>query len=78
MIDNMDETGVTTVQSPKEIVTERGKKQVGSVTLAERGKLITFICVVNETGNAVPPLFIFPQVRYEDHFLKGAPLEFYC
>ncbi|KAI4818898.1 hypothetical protein KUCAC02_004189 [Chaenocephalus aceratus] len=37
MMYNMDETGVTTVQTPKQIVTEKGKKQVGSVTSAERG-----------------------------------------
>lgn len=74
MIYNMDETGVTTVQSPKEIVTERSKKQVGSVTSAERGGLITLICAVNPMGNAVPPLFIFPRARYNDHFLRGAPI----
>lgn len=69
----MDETGVTTVQSPKDIVAERSKKQVGSVTSAERRELITLICAVNATGNAVPPLFIFPRVRDKDHFLRGAP-----
>ncbi|KAI4819416.1 hypothetical protein KUCAC02_004663, partial [Chaenocephalus aceratus] len=37
MMYNMDETGVTTVQTPKQVVTEKGKKQVGSVTSAERG-----------------------------------------
>lgn len=30
MIFNVDETGVTTVQTPKQVVAEKGKKQVGS------------------------------------------------
>ena len=29
MIHNVDDTGVTTVQTPKQVVAEKGKKQVG-------------------------------------------------
>ncbi|KAL2092745.1 hypothetical protein ACEWY4_012543 [Coilia grayii] len=71
---NVDETGVTDIQKPKQVVTERGRKQVGSVTSKERGELITLICAVNALGNAVPPLFIFPRVRFHSHFLKGSPV----
>ena len=42
-IHNLDETGCTTVQNPKDIVTERGKKQVESATSAERGTLVTVV-----------------------------------
>ncbi|KAL2086177.1 hypothetical protein ACEWY4_017236 [Coilia grayii] len=70
---NMDETGVTTVQTPKQIVTEKGKKQVGSVTSAERGELVTVACAVNATGNAIPPMFVFPRVRFKEQFLNGSP-----
>jgi len=73
MIFNVDETGVTTVQTPKQVVAEKGKKQVGAITSAERGELVTVVCAVNATGNAVPPMFIFPRVRYKDHFITGAP-----
>lgn len=73
MMYNMDETGVTTVQTPKQVVTEKGKKQVGSVTSAERGELVTVACAVNATGNAVPPMFIFPRVRFKDSLLNGSP-----
>ncbi|XP_034077842.1 uncharacterized protein LOC117549854 [Gymnodraco acuticeps] len=73
MMYNMDETGVTTVQTPKQVVTEKGKKQVGSVTSAERGELVTVACAVNATGNAVPPMFIFPHVRFKDSLLNGSP-----
>lgn len=36
---NMDETGVTTVQNPPNIVAKKGLKQVGVVTSAERGTI---------------------------------------
>ena len=52
---------------------ERGKKQVGSITSAERGELVTVICAVNAAGNSIPPMFIFPRVRFKDGFLIGAP-----
>lgn len=69
----MDETGVTTVQTPKQVVTEKGKKQVGSLTSAERGELVIVACAVNATGNAVPPMFIFPRVRFNDSLMNGSP-----
>ena len=41
---NMDETGVSTVQTPGKIVASRGVKRVGKVTSAERGKTVTVLC----------------------------------
>lgn len=73
MIYNVDETGVTTVQKPKQVVAEKGQKQVGAITSAERGELVTVVCAINAAGNAVPPMLVFPRVRYKDHFLTGAP-----
>jgi len=61
------------VQNPKQVVTEKGKKQVGAITSAERGELVTIVCAINAAGNAAPPMFIFPRVRYKDHFITGAP-----
>ena len=34
---NTDECGCTTVQVPTNVVAQRGKKQVGAITSAERG-----------------------------------------
>ncbi|XP_036001785.1 jerky protein homolog-like [Fundulus heteroclitus] len=73
MIYNVDETGVFTVQKPQQVVTETGKKQVGSVTSAERGELVTVVCAVNAAGNAIPPMFVFPRVKFKDCFMTGAP-----
>ena len=70
---NADETGVTTVQSPKQVVAPRGSKQVGAVTSMERGQLVTVICAVNAVGNSIPPMFVFPRMRYKDHFIRGSP-----
>ena len=70
---NTDETGCTTVQTPQNVVTQRGQKQVGSLTSGERGELVTVVYTVGASGNVVPPMFIFPRVKYRDHFIRGAP-----
>jgi len=57
-IGNVDETGVTTVYKPEKVVARRGFKQVGSLTSAERGTLVTLACAVSATGNSTPPYFI--------------------
>lgn len=69
---NVDETGVTTVQKPKKmIVAQRGSKQVGAVTSAERGVLVTVAAAANALGNHIPCMFVFPRIRYSDIFIKN-------
>lgn len=70
---NIDETGITTVQAPNKIVAAKGKKQIGAITSAERGNLVTMCFSVNAVGNSVPPMFIFPRVNYHEHFVRGGP-----
>lgn len=70
---NQDETGLTTVQTPCKIVAPKGVKQIGSVTSAERGQLITMSACVNAIGNHIPPMLIFPRVNFKEFMLKGAP-----
>lgn len=70
---NVDVTGVTTVQKPCNVVAQTGIKQVGAVTLAERGTLETLCEAASATGNTVPPLSIFPRVPFKDHFLHDGP-----
>ena len=72
---NVDETGVTTVQKPKKIVAQRGSKQVGAVTSAERGVLVTVAAAANALGNHIPCMFVFPRIRYNDIFIKNGPPE---
>ena len=67
-------TGVTTVQVPDCVVAQMRQKQVGSVTSAERGTLVTVALAGNAQGDVVPPFFIFPRKRFEDHFMRGGPV----
>ena len=70
---NVDETGLTTVHKPPKVVAGKGEKQVGQVTSAERGVLVTMCGAVNALGNAIPPFLIFPRVNFKDHMIGGAP-----
>lgn len=70
---NCDETGFTSVNTPPRVVAARGEKQVGQVTSAERGETVTVLVTVNGIGNTVPPVFVYPRVRYKDFFLNGTP-----
>lgn len=70
---NMDETGITTVQKPDRVVARKGVKQIGRITSAERGTLVTMAISVSAIGNSTPPFFVFPRVHFKDHFLNGAP-----
>lgn len=73
MIYNVDKTDALTVPTPKQVVAEKGNKHVGAIASAERGTLVTVVWAVYATGIAVPPMFIFPRVRYKDHYITGAP-----
>ena len=71
---NLDETDITTVTEKGKVVAEKGIRQVASMTAAERGPLVTVACAVNAAGNAVPPCFLFPRVRYNSSFVNGGPI----
>jgi len=70
---NVDETGVATVQKPKKIVAEKGKKQVGRSTSAESETTVTMVFAVNAIGNSLPPMIIFPSVNFKQHFVSKGP-----
>ena len=59
---NVDETGCATAHNPKDIVTGIEKKQVGSMTSAERGELVTIVYMIGASGAVLPPMFIFSRV----------------
>lgn len=69
-----DETGLTTVQKPSKVVTTKNAKQVGGITSAERGQLVTALCTINDVGNSIPPMFVFPRVRFHDHLIRDGPV----
>lgn len=63
----------TTVQVPDRIVACREFKQIARMTSTEKSTLVTLAVAVSATGNSIPPFFVFPRVKFRDHFLTGAP-----
>ena len=71
---NCDESGMKTVQQQmSKVLAAKGRRQVGSLTSAERGKNVTVVCAVNACGNYIPPFFIFPRKRMNPMFMDRAP-----
>lgn len=70
---NLDETNTMTVQKSRKVLAGRGQKQVSKVTSAEKGTLVTTCYIVSATGQALPPVIIFPRVHFKHHMIEGAP-----
>lgn len=70
---NVDESGITTVLQTPRVVAPTGAKQVGQCVSAERGQLVTFCGIITASGNAIPPVYVYPQVNFKNHFIYGAP-----
>lgn len=71
---NLDETGNSTVQKVQKVLTQKGVKQLGQITSAERGMTITMVSCVSASGQSLPPAYIFPRVHFKDTMLVGAPV----
>ncbi len=59
---------------PDKIIATKGKHQVGAVTSGKRGTLVTIALAVNAQGNCIPPYFIFPRKKFQDHFVRNGPI----
>ncbi|KAF2884001.1 hypothetical protein ILUMI_22175 [Ignelater luminosus] len=70
---NCYETGCTTVQDCPKVLASKKSKQVGLVTSAERGTLVTLCFAVNAVGQSLPPFFIFPRVKNRQDFVSDGP-----
>lgn len=70
---NLDETSTMTVQKPQKVLAVKGIKQVNKVTSGERGVLVTTCCIINATGQYLPPAMVFPRTHFKEHMLRGAP-----
>ncbi|KAG5870243.1 hypothetical protein JTB14_026936 [Gonioctena quinquepunctata] len=75
-ISNAEETGVSDVHTNKlKVISVKGKKQIGKLTSAERGRNVTILLYINAPGDQfTPPLFVFPRVRMDNDLKKDAPL----
>ncbi|XP_065665661.1 uncharacterized protein LOC136087083 [Hydra vulgaris] len=70
---NIDETGLTTVYKPVKVIAGKGVKQVGQVTSAERGTLVTMVGAPTGTKNdANPSGWINTEIflKWFDHFVE--------
>lgn len=71
---NVDETGVqTSAKRPPKVISLAGKKQVGSISSAERGTLITSLFCCSATGKFIPPALVFPRKKKNPRYLNGTP-----
>lgn len=70
---NLDETGLSTVQTPQKVLADSATRHLNKVTSADRGVLITACCIIAASGTHLPPVMIFPRKNFKDHMLKGAP-----
>ena len=76
---NSDETSVTTVQTKAaKVLGLKGKRQVGCLTSAERGTLVTAEICMNAAGGYVPPMLIFPRVRMKADRVDGRSTPWFC
>jgi len=69
---NSDETGISV--NPKghsKIIALKGRRQVGTLTSAERGETVTVEVCFSASGHYVPPMIIFPRKRMRQEFLTG-------
>lgn len=71
---NVDETGISVVQhKARKIIATKGKKEAQKLSSAERGATVTVVTCMSAAGQYVPPLLIFPQKRWQNELLDGAP-----
>ena len=70
---NADGSGFSVCHKPKKIIAKRGKRGVGALTSAERGRNITVLCCMSAAGHFVPPFFLFPRANMKASLLDNAP-----
>jgi hypothetical protein len=70
----VDEIGISTVPNKQIKVLElSGKRQVGGLSSAERGVLVTDEIYMSPSANFVPMIFVFPLARDNEELLDDAP-----
>ncbi|KAJ8950065.1 hypothetical protein NQ314_008071 [Rhamnusium bicolor] len=71
---NCDETGLTV--NPKghlKVIAKKGRRQVRTVTSAERGQTVTAEICFSASGTYVPPMLIFLRKHMKQEFQTGLP-----
>lgn len=68
---NCDETSISIVHKPGKVIAQLGRRNVYSITSAERGKTHTILACVSASGYVLPPLMVFPRKRSVPDNLKA-------
>ena len=72
---NVDETGLSVVQSKiPNINGRKRKRQIGSLTPAERGSTTTAVACMSAKGDFVLPVFILLTKNMSKLLMKGKPV----
>jgi hypothetical protein len=69
----MDDTALSTVEKPQNILDLSGKHQIGAITSGERGTNTICLCCMNAVGNFVPTMFIFKRLLFKQELSEGVP-----
>jgi hypothetical protein len=72
-----DETLLTVVQHPEQIIARKGKHQVGVISSCEQGRNVSSVYAVSATGFCVRPMLIYPRKRMKNNLSCGAILAIY-
>ncbi|KZS10313.1 Uncharacterized protein APZ42_025241 [Daphnia magna] len=70
---NTDETGIPTVLAPPKLVAVRGLQQVQQTVSRERGVNTTMIAFISASATHIPPVFIFPHVKFISRMTERGP-----
>lgn len=71
---NVDETGVTIVQhKTAQVIGRKGKRQIATLSSAERGHLITVVTCMSASGQHLPPKLIWPRKNMKKELMNGTP-----
>ena len=60
---NVDETGVTIVHKHSKVVAHIGRRNVLSLTSADKGKTHTTLACVSASGQVLAPFMVYPRKR---------------
>ena len=70
---NVDEFGVSVAHKPCKVVAKLGRRNVYSITAAERGKTHTIVACVPASGFILPPMMVYPRKKsVPEHLKEGA------
>ena len=70
---NMDETGITRVHWPGNVVASKGVRQVAKITSGECSNTVTVVGAMSAVGTGMPPMFLYPRKLMVEVLMNGAP-----